>query len=295
MNIKSKFSLLLVVVSIFVLSLSACSNGSDIQPTSVPDVAPPTSLSISGAGGAARVLSYLADEYSAKYNDLDFRFLAGSGSGGGVNGVVDGTLDLGTMSRLPKESEMEKGIAHLAFAYDPVVIAVSQDVTIEGLKSEQLKDIFAGTITNWTAVGGPDSLITVLTREEDDSNTKIIRKGIIGDTEFARGAQFITSEDELKTAITKFSSSIGYMAYSGVQLDSLGINVLAIDGQHPSEADPAYPLDNRLLGVAYLPGAVAKVQGFLDFITSDEATRILSAKGIPSISQVGGGPTDSGR
>ena len=160
---------------------------------------------------------------------------------------------------------------------------MSNDIAIDGLSSEQVKDIFLGNTTNWADVGGPDSLITVLTREEDDSNTKIVRNGIVGDTDFARGSHLVTSEDELKKTLAKLRASIGYLAYSGLQLDALDINVLELDGLHPSEADQYYPLDNRLLGVAYLPASLAKVQPFLDFITGNEGARLLSDKGIPSI------------
>jgi phosphate transport system substrate-binding protein len=189
------------------------------------------------------------------------------------------------MSRLPKDSEVELGIEHIAFAYDPVVVATSGDVELVGLTSQQVRSIFDGTATNWAEFGGPDSLITVLTREEDDSNTKIMRNGIIGDTEFAPGSLLVTSEDELKAAIVKIPSSIGYMAHSGVQLDSLSVNVMALDGYQPSDADPNYPLENRILGVAYLPANTSKVQRFLEFITGKEAASFLSENGIPPLYQ----------
>ena len=87
----------------------------------------------------------------------------------------------------------------------------------------------------------------------------------------------------MKAAMTKVGSSIGYMAYSGIQLDELDINVLSLNGVHPSEAAQDYPLDNRLLGVAYLPASESKIQRFLNFITGDEGAQLLSVKGIPSI------------
>ena len=203
MGIRSLIPSVIIGLLIIVATIAGCTGEKETQPEASTDNDQATPLTVSGAGGAARVLNYLAEQYSAKYSDLDFQFLPGSGSGGGVKGVVEGTLDLGTMSRLPKNSEFETGISHIAFAYDPVVIAASSDVVIEGLTSEQVKDIFLGNITNWADVGGPDLLITVLVREEDDSNTKIIRNGIVGDTDFAQGSHLVTSEDELKMTMAK--------------------------------------------------------------------------------------------
>ena len=96
-----------------------------------------------------------------------------------------GQVDLGAMSRPPKDSELSDGIVHVGFAEDKVVVVASPDVNITSLTSQQIKSIFAGEITNWVAVGGPNTAITVLIREEKDSNTKLLRRGILGDAGFA--------------------------------------------------------------------------------------------------------------
>ena len=59
---------------------SACGG----EATSSPAAVSPTTLTITGAGGTTRVLSYLADAYSQQHSDLAFEFPKGSGSGGGA-------------------------------------------------------------------------------------------------------------------------------------------------------------------------------------------------------------------
>ena len=187
------------------------------------------------------------------------------------------------MSRPPKDSELECGIAYLAFAEDKVVVVTSSELPITGLTSKQVKDIFLGAITNWSEVGGPDALIVVIVREEKDSNTKILRDGLFGDGTFAAGSVVLGSEGETKTALSGGTNSIGYLAYSGVRLEDLPVHALALDGQDPAVVGGSYPLDMRTLGVAYLPGNSEKVQPFLDFITSPQAHERLAGQGIEPI------------
>ena len=58
-------------------------------------------IRISGAGGTTSVLRGLAEEYTRNNSNVSFKFLEGSGSGGGVKGVNADLLDLGAMSREP--------------------------------------------------------------------------------------------------------------------------------------------------------------------------------------------------
>ena len=51
-------------------------------------------------------------------------------------------------------------------ARDGIAIATNPDIELPTLSVEQVRDIFAGEITNFSEVGGPDALITVVSREE---------------------------------------------------------------------------------------------------------------------------------
>ena len=255
---------------------SACGREATPLPTAV---VAPTTLTITGAGGTTRVLKYLAEAYGQQHSDLAFEFPRGSGSGGGAKGAGDGTLDLGAMSRPPKDSELALGIEYVSFAEDKVVVVTSPDIEVRALTNQQVKEIFTGVATNWLEIGGPDSLMKVFVRDEDDSNTKILRKEIIGDTDFAEGSVVFTSESDMQKALGGTAGAVGYVAYSGVRLKDLDLNVLALDGQDPADVASAYPR-SRVLGVAYLPGNTAKVKPFLDFLKSSETQALLEDKGI---------------
>jgi phosphate transport system substrate-binding protein len=261
-----------------VLTLAAC-GGPATQAVPTPTAIPPTTLIIAGSSGASTVLEYLADAYHAQHSEMTFEFLSGSSSGGAVKGVLDTTLDLGTMSRPPKDSELAGGISYLAFASDRIAIATGSDLSITGLTSQQVKDIFLGNITNWSAVGGPNVPINVFVRDEDESSTQILRRELFGDAPFAAGSVVFTSEGELRDSLSKMTNTIAFLSYGGMRLKNLGAHALVIDGQNPATLGNDYPY-YRPLGVAYVPSNAAKIQPFLDFIVGPEAQALLAEQGI---------------
>lgn len=264
---------------IFIALLLAACSGARAQTAPTPVAAPQATLTISGAGGTSAILKYLAEVYKQQHSDLGFNFLSGGGSSGGVQGVMESQLDLGAMSRPPKDSELADGMTYLQFGTEKIVVATSQDLSITELTSEQVKDIFLGKIKNWSEVGGPDVAISVLVRDEEETNTKILRQEIFGDAAFSSGAVVFTSEGDIKAALSSTSYAIAYMAYGGVRLENLATKPLVIDGLDPAALNGGYPY-TRPIGVAYLPANAAKVQPFLDFITSPEAQMLLEKHGI---------------
>lgn len=271
------------VIASLMIAVMACGESSNPADSVTEDQAPAT-LRIAGAGGASAVLASLAEEYSTQFDDIKFVFLDGSGSSGGVKGVNSGVLDIGAMSRAPKEAELATGIAYESFAEDRVSIVVSPDVIISDLTSVQIKGIFTGEITNWSEVNGPNAAIKVVVREESDSNTAILRAGILGQEEFSRSAVVMTSESDTKAALDHSTQSVGYIAYSGFVIDQLKVNVVSIDGHHPTVGGNLYPLAPRVLGVAYLPANEDQVKKFVNFIKGSTAGEVLVKRGL-----IGGG------
>lgn len=261
---------------LLVLLLAACSSPAAIP---APTAMPQQSVTASGSGGATTVVKYLANAYSQNHDDLAFNFLSGAGTAGGVKGVLDGQLDLGTMSRAPKESELADGIKFVALGDERVAIVTSSDLSVPKLTGEQVNDIFRGKIKNWSEVGGPDAPVSVLARDEEETLTQILRQGIFGKEPFPAGVVVLTSASDMQNALIKTTNAIGYLSYSTIGTDKLPFHAVVIDGHDPADIQESYPY-TRTLGVAYLPSNAAKVQPFIDFINSSEARALLTGLSI---------------
>lgn len=75
--------------------------------------------------------------------------VAGGGSGVGVQKVGEGLVQIGNTGRALKDTEIAKyGLKSFPFAIDGVAVAVNPENAVKYLSKAQLKDIFAGKITN---------------------------------------------------------------------------------------------------------------------------------------------------
>ena len=58
---------------------------------------------------------------------------------------------------------------------------MNPDNPVSGLTTQQLRDIYAGKITNWSEVGGPDLAIQVVNRDEASGTREAFRTIVMGD------------------------------------------------------------------------------------------------------------------
>ena len=87
-----------------------------------------------------------------------------TGSGAGITGATDKTLDIGLSSRALKDDE-KADVDGTTIALDGIAIIVNNASKVEDLTVDQLKQMFTGEITNWADVGGDDGEIVLIGRE----------------------------------------------------------------------------------------------------------------------------------
>ena len=127
---RAKWFMLLPLMAVIITAIACASQ--DVETVPVPTEPSGAVIRISCAGGTTGVLKGLAEEYSKVNTDF---------------------LDLGAMSRKPKESEFETGIGYVTFAEERVAVVTSPDLPISELTVEQVRPIFSGKIDNWFFVG----------------------------------------------------------------------------------------------------------------------------------------------
>ena len=87
-----------------------------------------------------------------------------TGSGAGITGATDKTLDIGLSSRALKDDE-KADVEGTTIALDGIAIIVNNASKVEDLTVDQLTQMFTGEITNWSEVGGDDGEIVLIGRE----------------------------------------------------------------------------------------------------------------------------------
>jgi len=284
-----------LLVLALVMALVGCNPAPTAAPTqSIPTAAPtqpiPTaaparlagSISVAGSTTVQPLAEKLAEAFSAQNPDVQID-VQGGGSSVGVKSAGQGMVDVGMASREVKQSELEEypGLKVFTIARDGIAIVTHPDVPVDGLTKEQVRDIFAGEITNWSEVGGPDKSIVVVAREEGSGTRAAFQEMVMGGDEgppIADTAVLQPSNGAVRTTVSTTPDSIGFLSFG--YLDQ-SVKALAIDGVEATEANAAggaYPIVRPLnMMTRYEPTGVVKA--WLDFILSDAGQAIVSEEG----------------
>lgn len=106
---------------------------------------------IAGSSSVTPVMEKLAEAYEQVNPEATIE-VQQSDSTTGVNMAIEGTCNIGMASRDLKDSEISKGALSQAIARDGIAVIVPVESVIEGLTSDQVKQIFSGEITSWDDV-----------------------------------------------------------------------------------------------------------------------------------------------
>ncbi|MBN2625489.1 MAG: phosphate ABC transporter substrate-binding protein [Spirochaetales bacterium] len=218
----------------------------------------------------------------ARYPGVQISYDA-PGSSAGVSGAIDGTYSLGCASRELKDDEKAKGAVATPVALDGVAVVVNKaSVGVDNLSLEQVSNIFAGEITNWSEVGGKDAPIVVISRDEasgtrdcfDHATFKAIGKKIV------QTALITTGNGDMVAKVGATPNSIGYCGFGYITKDP-GAKAVTVNEVAPSEKNVlagSYAISRKLNVISkgqFADGSFEKF--FLDYLLSSEGQEIAAS------------------
>jgi phosphate transport system substrate-binding protein len=268
----------LVLLCVVALGLAGCS-----APAEADSDGPTQRLRVSGSGTALPVVRVLTEQYSAENPEIEFVYLPGLHSSGGIKGVASGDLDLGAVSRDLTSDEQDHGLDYTHLSDDGLVIATHPGVAIEGLSTDQVKGIYSGEYDNWSDLGGPNLPMVILDRNEDESAKIILRKHVLGsELEITPQAVSLFYESDMVQAVEDTPGAIGYFSLGYAVSEGLDVNYLALDGAEATvESIGAGEYSAiRPLGVVSSPGAPDEIVDFVEWTQSDEAQALIESQGF---------------
>ena len=107
-------------------------------------------VSLAGSTSVSPVMEVIADEYK-KLNPNVTVEIQQSGSSAGISSAIEKACDIGMSSRALSDEEAKK-IKSTQIATDGIAVIVNKSNSVTGLTSEQIKNIFLGTTTEWNEV-----------------------------------------------------------------------------------------------------------------------------------------------
>lgn len=104
---------------------------------------------VAGSSSVTPVMEKLKEAYEAVNSNVSVQ-VQQSDSTTGMTSAMEGMCDIGMASRELKDSELAAGLIPTVIAMDGIAVVVNHENPITGLESAQVKDIFTGTVTDWS-------------------------------------------------------------------------------------------------------------------------------------------------
>ena len=206
-----------------------------------------------------------------------------TGSGAGITGATDKTLDIGLSSRALKADET--GVTGTTVALDGIAIIVNKDSKVEDLTVDQLKKMFTGEITNWSEVGGDDGEIVLIGREAG-SGTRDGFESIVDVKDSCKYAQELTATGAVISAVEANPLAVGYASLSAIGDTVKAVTVGGVECSEETVKDGSYEVQRPFVFVTNDSVTLsAQAQAFFDFATSTDAADLIRTAGAVPVNE----------
>ncbi|MCX5976337.1 MAG: PstS family phosphate ABC transporter substrate-binding protein [Coprothermobacterota bacterium] len=278
---------LLVSVSLF---LAACGTPTATSPTtgSTSPSLEGGAIVVKGSDTMVNLASAWAEDYMIERQNVRIT-VSGGGSGIGIAAFLNKTADICNNSRPLAQEELDKAKAaglepvSIVVAKDGVSVVVHPSNPIGELSMEQLAAIFGGKITNWKELGGADSEIVVLSRDNNSGTYTFFKEHIVQmkdkKAEYGLMVQFLPTSQGIADEVARNPKAIGYvgLGYLSDKQKALAVKTATGSAVLPSVAtvlDNSYPVSRPLFCTTNgQPKGV--IQDYLAWILSPKGQEIV--------------------
>lgn len=240
-------------------------------------IAAAETVRIAGSGGLIPMMTEMGKAYMKKNPGDTIEVNQKSlGKEGGVMAINKGSIEIAMLSSIEaKDKSLPLNFIELAIV--PSLFAVHPTVTVKALSGQQICDIYAGKITNWSKVGGANAPIVVLTRPENESAKIAIRNGLACFKSLAEAPASISlaKSKEMSDSLIKTPNAIGMI--NVIALDNAAGKMIAIkqDGKDIATTPAAqWPMKTlSYLATSKNPNEATKK--FMQFVKSPEGAKVI--------------------
>ena len=271
-------------------ALTACGgSASSSASTAAGSAASSTAAALSGnvaAGGSTsmkNVIAALTEGFAEVEPGVTVSYDP-TGSGAGITGAADKTLDIGLSSRALKDDE-KADVDGTTIALDGIAIIVNNASKVENLTVDQLKQMFTGEITNWSEVGGDDGEIVLIGREAG-SGTRDGFESIVDVKDSCKYAQELTATGAVISAVEANPLAIGYASLSAVGDTVKMVTVGGVECSEETVKDGSYEVQRPFVFVTNKSVTLSEqAQAFFDFATSADAADLIRTAGAVPVNE----------
>lgn len=285
---------LLLTLALSMAALTGCGSKTDAPAADSTDSTTGTetpaalsgSVSTNGSTSMEKVIGILSEQFMADNSGVSVTYDP-TGSGAGIEAASNGSADIGLSSRALKDEEIAGGLTGTTVALDGIAVIVNAGSKVEDLSVEQIAQIFAGEITDWSEVGGEAGTISCIGREAG-SGTRDGFESITNTRDACKLDQELTSTGGVIEAVAGNPNAIGYASLSAVEGKDT-VKALTVGGVACTEEtvlDGSYAIQRPFVLVTRTGEALSPAaQAFFDFATSSAANDLIKSAGAVPVAQ----------
>lgn len=229
-------------------------------------------------------------------DEIGSYLVASTGDDNAFQALLDGEAQIGMSSRRITQDEaralraagagsMVSPSQERIIAVDSMVVVTHADNPVSELTQEQLRGIFSGQISNWSAVGGPDRPINVIAQPAGTASNEYFMNFLYGEERPGFRPQGIAADDQsLSNVMFHDRNAISYLGYAfqrGAKpmriVNECGIATVPDAFAAKTEE---YILSRRMYLYNREDTTDAPAQAFLDFAISPEADSVIGKSGF---------------
>ena len=241
------------------------------------------SITMAGSTSMEKLANALSEVFMEKYPNVSMQ-AEFTGSSAGIEALLAGQADIGNVSRELKAEELEKGVVSNVVAIDGIAVIKDNANAVADLTKQQLTDIYTGTITNWSELGGENQPIVVIGREAG-SGTRGAFEEILGVED---ACAYSNELDSTGAVVAKVASTPGAIGYVSLDVLDDTVTPFSLEGVEPTAENIKagdYVL-SRPFVMATL-GEISEqnelVQATFDLIYSEEGSALVEAVGLITV------------
>ena len=209
----------LTLASLIAVMLAGCSGKSTQNSGTV---------ATDGSTSMEKVIGYLSEAYMEKVTDVKVTYNP-TGSGSGIQAVLEGRCDIGLSSRDLKDEEKAE-LDGTVVAIDGIALIVNSKNPISNLTMKQISKLYKGELKNWSEVGGTDTPVVLIGREAA-SGTRDGFESITNTEDVCKYSQELTSTGDVVQMVASNPNAIGYASIESVK-DT--VKMISVEGVSPT-------------------------------------------------------------
>lgn len=259
-------------------------------------------IQISGSDSEVNMVQNLAEAYMKKFPEQSIA-VTGGGSGTGIAAIINQQTDIANSSREMNETEYQQARAQgvepmaIPFAIDGLAVIINHELPITELTIEQISNVYKGSITNWSELGGPDLPITVYGRQSNSGTYVYFRDNVVK-ADYTNNMRNMNGTAQIVEAVRSDQSAIGYVGIGYiVDKDGKVADRISVMNVSANAETPAYsPLNKENVESGLYPISRALYQftngmpegPMLDFIRyelSPEGQQVVANAGYYPLGQ----------